>query len=128
MSSWVLDSSAILAFLNKEPGNERVAEILSEGAAISTVNQNEVIGKLLELEIPETEISSIFSYLDLTIVNFDEQAAWEAARLRSITKKRGLSLGDRACLALARQLQLPVATADKIWAELSIEIVIEVIR
>ena len=128
MSNWVIDSSAILAFLNREPGQNRVREILSEGAVVSTVNQSEIVSKLLESGVPEVEISLIFSYLDLKIVNFDEQAAWKTARLHSITKTIGLSLGDRACLGLARQLQLPVATADKIWAKLTIGIAIEVIR
>ena len=128
MSNWVIDSIAILAFLNRESGQDRVREILSEGAVVSTVNQSEIFSKLLESGVPEVEISLIFSYLDLTIVNFDEQAAWETARLRSITKMIGLSLGDRACLGLARQLQLPVATADRIWASLEIGVEIEVIR
>ena len=132
MNNWVVDSSAILAFLNQEPGQDRAREILSEGAVVSTVNQSEIFSKLLESGVPEDEINLIFSYLDLTIVNFivnfDEQAAWETARLRPISKTIGLSLGDRACLGLARQLQLPVATADKIWARLNIGIEIEVIR
>ena len=128
MSSWVIDSSAILAFLNREPGQNRVREILSEGAVISTVNQSEIVSKLLESGVPEIEISLIFSYLDLKVFNFDEQSAWLAARLRSTTKTRGLSLGDRACLGLAQQLQLPVATVNKIWAKLTIGIEIEVIR
>ena len=128
MGNWVMDSSAILAFLNREPGQDRAREILSEGAVVSTVNQSEIVSKLLESGVPEVEISLIFSYLDLKVVHFDEQAAWETARLRSITKTIGLSLGDRACLGLARQLQLPVATADKIWAKLTIGIAIEVIR
>jgi ribonuclease VapC len=118
MSKWVLDASAILAFLNQERGKDIVAEILSKGAIVSRVNLSEVICKLIESGIPEAEIRLVLSYLDLIVINFDEELAWETARLLSATKSIGLSLGDRACLGLARQLNLPVATADKIWAKL----------
>lgn len=128
MSKWVVDASAILAFLNRETGQERVREILSEGAVISTINQSEIFGKLLDSGVPKAEIKSIFNYLDLTVVNFNEESAWETANLRSATKAFGLSLGDRACLSLAKQLQLPVVTADRIWVKLTIGIEIEVIR
>jgi ribonuclease VapC len=128
MSKWVLDASAILAFLNQEPGKDRVAEILAEGAVVSSINLSEIICKLLESSVPEAEIRLVLSYLDLIVINFDEELAWETARLRSVTKSIGLSLGDRACLGLARQLNLPVVTADKIWAKLTIDIVIQVIR
>jgi PIN domain nuclease of toxin-antitoxin system len=128
MSRWVLDASAILPFLNKEPGTEKVARILAEGAVVSTVNHSEVIAKLLEAGVPEAEVSVVLGYLNYTVINFDEQSAWEAARLRPLTKTAGLSLGDRACLGLALQLNLPVATADRVWEKLSLKLQIEIVR
>jgi PIN domain nuclease of toxin-antitoxin system len=128
MSRWVLDASAILAFLNKEPGTEKVARILSEGAVVSTVNHSEVIAKLIEAGVPEAKVSVILGYLNYTVINFDEHSAWEAARLRRLTKTAGLSLGDRACLGLALQLNLPVATADRVWEKLSLKLQIEIVR
>ena len=128
MRKYVLDSSAILAFLNEEPGGDRVEEILCEDAVVSTVNQSEIFSKLLESGVPESDINSIFRDLELIIFDFNEPLAWETAYLRSISRNIGLSLGDRACLGLAKQLQLPAVTADRIWASLNIGIEIEVIR
>jgi PIN domain nuclease of toxin-antitoxin system len=128
MSRWVLDASAILAFLNKEPGTEKVAKILAEGAVVSTVNHSEVIAKLIEAGVPEAEVRVVLGYLNYTIIHFDEESAWATARLRTLTKTAGLSLGDRACLGLALQLNLPVATADRVWEKLSLQLQIEIVR
>lgn len=128
MSNYVLDASAILAFLNQETGSERVSEILATGAVVSAVNFSEVITKLIEVGVPEEEILLALSYLNCTVINFDEQSAWYAARLRPLTKKAGLSLGDRACLGLSQQLNLPAVTTDRAWLSLTISTTIEVIK
>ncbi|MDV3000932.1 MAG: hypothetical protein N5P05_002538 [Chroococcopsis gigantea SAG 12.99] len=127
MSNYVLDASAILAFLNSEAGSERVAEILDH-AVISAVNWSEVITKLLETGIPEAEIKLVQNYLGCEIISFGESEAMETARLRSLTRHLGLSLGDRACIALASQLGRTAVTADKAWGLLTIGVKIEVIR
>lgn len=128
MSSYVLDASAILAFLNQEPGTDRVSEILAKGAVVSAVNLSEVITKLIEAGVPEEEIRLVLSYLNCTVINFDEQSAWYAALLRPLTKNAGLSLGDRACLGLSLQLNLPAVTSDRAWQSLTIGATIEIIR
>lgn len=127
MSEYILDASAVIAFLNSEPGGNRVAEIL-ENAVISAVNLSEVITKLIETGIPEAEIHLILDYLSCEIIPFGETEAIGAAKLRPLTRHLGLSLGDRACLGLALQLNRTALTADKAWDSLSIGIVIEVIR
>lgn len=66
---------------------------------------------------------------DLVVIfPLDEPQAQEAARLRLLTRAAGLSLADRACLALAKSLSLPVLTADRAWAALQVGVVVEVIR
>ncbi len=127
MSSYVLDASAILALLNQEPGNNRVSEILGE-SVISAVNLSEVIAKLIEKNIPEPEIELVFSYLNLEVIVFDKLLALSCAGLRPLTRHLGLSLGDRACLGLAQQLNYTAITTDKAWSKLNIGISIEVIR
>ena len=114
----VLDASAVLAVLNGEPGQKKVIPLLTE-SAISSVNLTEVAAKLLEAGMDEAGARLVVSVLGIgEIVDFTEDLAWEAARLRPLTKQFGLSLGDRACLALAIKLKLPAVTADKEWSKL----------
>jgi PIN domain nuclease of toxin-antitoxin system len=96
----VLDASALLAFLNQETGKEVVAEFLP-GAAVSAVNLSEVVAKLLEATMPVDAVRSALGDLGLDVRPFDAEMAYAAGALRTTTRKRGLSLGDRACLALA---------------------------
>jgi len=113
----VLDASAVLAVLNGEPGEKKVIPLLAE-SAISAVNLTEVGAKLLEAGMEEASAQIAVSVLGIgEIVDFTEDSAWEAALLRPLTKQYGLSLGDRACLALARKLNVPAVTADKEWSK-----------
>ena len=127
MSKYVLDASAVLAVLNQEPGNKRVSEILGE-SVISAVNLSEAIAKLIEKNVPEPEIKLVLSYLNLEVIPFDEPLALCCASLRPLTRHLGLSLGDRACLGLAQQLNYTAVTTDKAWGQLNIGISIEVVR
>jgi len=61
-------------------------------------------------------------------LDFDWAAGLAAGLLRASTRRFGLSLGDRACLALAQQLQAPVLTTDRVWERLDIGVPIVVIR
>jgi ribonuclease VapC len=127
VTKYVLDASAILAFLNEEPGGEKV-ELLLPGALVSAVNESEVVAKLLEKGISNEEVSAIMHYLDCEVVDFTRQDAWKTALLRPITRAEGLSFGDRACLALAVERNLPVMTTDRAWASLALGIEIDIIR
>ncbi len=116
----VLDASAVLAVLNGERGEKKVIPLLAE-SIISAVNLSEVVAKLLEAGMDEASAQIAVSVLGIgEIVGFAEDLAWEAARLRPLTKQYGLSLGDRACLALARKLNVPAVTADKEWSKLKL--------
>ncbi|MDQ3713680.1 MAG: type II toxin-antitoxin system VapC family toxin [Acidobacteriota bacterium] len=116
----VLDASAILAVLNGERGEKKVIPLLAE-SAVSSVNLTEVAAKLLETGMDEATARLAVSVLGIgEIKYFTEDLAWEAAKLRPLTKQYGLSLGDRACLALAIKLNVPAVTADKEWSKLKL--------
>jgi ribonuclease VapC len=123
----VADASAIIALLVGGPIT-RLDPTRLAGASISAVNLSEVLARLQEFGTPESEAFTAVARLELRIVPFDEPQARIAARLRSITRRAGLSLGDRACLALGDRLGCPVVTADRIWASLDIGVEIVVIR
>lgn len=123
----VLDASALLTLLQKEPGADVVAGQLS-GGVISAVNAAEVASKLVDAGISPTFSAATIRALGLEIVAFDPAHAWEVGRIRITTRSLGLSLGDRACLALGRSLHDVVVTADRSWSELSDEFQILVVR
>jgi len=116
MSKIVFDSSALLALLHQEPGCEIVEKHLPEGI-MSTVNLAEVIAILEEVGVSHQIAEKMVTELMKEIIAFDHPQALLTAQLRKITKSHGLSLGDRACLALAKLQNLPVLTADKAWAK-----------
>ena len=131
MTECVLDASALLALLNREPGAQRVAEALQSGVAMSTVNLAEVVGKLADLGLPEGDIREVLEPLGMGVVDFDAAAAYAVGMLRPATRVAGLSLGDRACLALGQQVGKVVLTADRSWAGLSLgsaAVTVEVLR
>lgn len=123
----VLDASALLAFLNDEPGGE-VVEGVIDVAALSTVNWAEVVQKALDRAIDVEDLQPDLEALGLTIVPFTAAQAEQTARLRAVTRSAGLSLGDRACLALASELGLPALTTDRIWSELPLSVEVRVVR
>lgn len=127
MSEIVLDASALIAVLREEPGAAAVEAVL-DAAAVSTVNLSEVQAKLVERGTPPDIAWSWLIDLDLDVVDFDAPQAKVAGDLRALTRAQGLSLGDRACLALARGLNLPVVTADHAWAGLEIGVEIRTVR
>jgi ribonuclease VapC len=128
MATYVLDASALLVLLKGETGGDKVIAALKEGAAISAINFSEVIAKLNESGMPKEAIHEALDSLELDIIEFDTQNAYEAGLLRSATKRLGLSLGDRACLALAQQLNLPAVTTDRVWEGVVQDVVVQVIR
>ena len=127
MSDIVLDASALLALLNAEPGGDVVAAELPN-AVISAVNLSEVVAKLAEKGMPEVAIRSALAPLALDVRSFDADSAWAAGMLRVEARSRGLSLGDRACLALGKMLEVPVLTADRSWKALKAGVAVRVVR
>jgi ribonuclease VapC len=124
-----MDASAVLAYLWKEPGWEAVEKhLLADEAIISTVNVTEVACKILEKGFAEQQARLVIRNLGMVEVEFDSQQAWRAAELRASTRAWGLSLGDRACLALAQDRDIVAVTADRSWLETKIGVSIELIR
>jgi PIN domain nuclease of toxin-antitoxin system len=129
----VLDASAFLAYLRDETGAEIVENALIDGCYISIINWVEVLSKVVDLgESPEEIIKRLrdegLLENSLEIIACNEEDAITIAKFRPLTKSTGLSLGDRACLALGKRLNLPVLTADKVWTSLSLGITINLIR
>jgi PIN domain nuclease of toxin-antitoxin system len=123
----VADASAVIALLKDEAFGAFEPERLV-GAAISAVNFCEVLTKLGSSGLTEAETDAAVAALDLRVIAFDEDQARATARLWPATRRFGLSLGDRACLALGRGLGRPVVTADRTWAKLDIGIDVVLIR
>jgi len=130
MSKCVLDASAVLVFFHQEPGIEQVARAIADGALISAVNLSEVVAKLSEKGLREEEISESISLFSAKVetIDFDAKLAFEAGLLRLLTKRAGLSFGDRACLALAKRLKLPAMTADRAWENVPEEVGVQIIK
>jgi ribonuclease VapC len=128
----VLDASAVLALFRKEDGAPRVREIVEGGALISAVNWAEVLSRLTDLGGDPTEVAATALPSGpaghVQLVPFDDEQSRETARLRPRTRALGLSLCDRAALALARLRGLRVVTTDRAWRSLRLAIRIEVVR
>lgn len=123
----VLDASALIALIYQEKGSDLVEKHL-KNAVISSVNLAEVASYMMRQGV---EIKAAIGFLeDLAIlsIDFNESHAFLAASLISKTAPKGLSLGDRACLALAIQQNSLVLTADTVWGELDLEVKIKLIR
>lgn len=125
--AFVLDASALLALILLEPGGDQVAARL-EDACISAVNLSEVFTKLLDRGSSAEEVREALLDLDLDIRIFDVNQARLAGELRQVTRASGLSLGDRACLALAGTLGAVAITTDTAWTRCDCGIPIELAR
>ena len=112
---YIIDSSVALCFIKREPGWENTLQYIGQ-AHISTVNYTEVKSKLLEM--PEFAGEDFFD--TLSVIEYDKIQASKAADLYLSTRKFGLSLGDRACIALGIKTKLPVITMDRAWKNLQI--------
>jgi len=127
MPKVVLDASALLPFVNGEPGADKVAAVLGE-AMISAVNLAEVAAKLTLRGAAADRALGELTEAELEVVDFDRALALSTGALVAVTRDRGLSLGDRACLALARRENAAALTADSAWTKLNIGIEIRFIR
>lgn len=110
----VLDASAVLALLQREEGSEVVERALA-GARMSAVNLAEVVGKAVERGLDAESLASGLAALGLRLEPFTVRQAEIAGALVPRTRALGLSLGDRACLALGLEADLPVLAADRAW-------------
>lgn len=123
----VLDASALLAFLFGEPGHERVGPRLGD-ACISAVNLSEVLARFARDGHDVREVLERIQASPVETAPFLAEDAALAAALVPVTAPLGLSLGDRACLALAAARKAPAWTADRTWRSLDTAVEVEVIR
>jgi PIN domain nuclease of toxin-antitoxin system len=125
----VVDSSAFLALAHRETGSQQVAEYLENARGImSAINAAEVISKQSELGVPPKDALTLLQLAGIVIVAFGPDEALIVASLCQTTLPLGLSLGDRACLALGLKSQCPILTADRIWSKVVVGVEIVCIR
>lgn len=122
-----LDASALLALLFREPGHEKVAQVLDD-ACMSALNLAEVLGRFSRDGHSSLQVLARLQATSIQFVEFDAPQAALAADLVPRTRHLGLSLGDRACLALALSAGCPALTADAAWLDLELGIEVESIR
>jgi ribonuclease VapC len=123
----VLDASALIAFIRREPGADKVAKVLPV-SCISAVNLAETLGKMVEHGKPLEETAYQIERLRIAVIPFDEPQARVAASLWRSTRDVGMSLGDRACLALALTLSLPAFSTEEAWTKCNLGIDVVKIR
>ena len=116
----VLDASAVLVVILEEPGAEVVAEALRSGAVMSAVSVAEVASRLHQDGWTESEVALVFDNLGIEVLPFDREVALMSGRYRTLTRRLGLGLGDRACLATGRVEGRPKLTSDRSWLEIGI--------
>ena len=128
MRRYLLDASAVLAFMSNETGAEKVRAVLLEGqAGVTAINISEVAAKLIARGLSSVEAEFQCRSMGLNILEMDEGIAFAAAALVPFTQPLGLSLGDRVCLATAARDACIAMTADKAWASVP-GVKVEVIR
>jgi ribonuclease VapC len=128
MDRIVLDASALLAVLNREAGADKLTPQLLSAATSSTVNLAEVQGKLVDRGLAPSDAWEATLSPIREPTAFTAEHARAAGSLIAQTRTLGLSLGDRACLALGFALRAPVYTADRSWKTLKLGVRIHVIR
>jgi PIN domain nuclease of toxin-antitoxin system len=127
MAEAILDASAVLAVIHGEPGAEMVVAALQD-ALILAVNYAEVISKLVERGATYEQADAAIGKFAVPVVDFDLDLARRTGALRASTRSRGLSLGDRACLALGEREQIPILTSDRRWADALPGVTVQLIR
>jgi PIN domain nuclease of toxin-antitoxin system len=113
--------------MRAERGAERVLEALPE-AVVSSINAAEVVTKLIRQGAEPDAARLAMVRVGCPIIPVDTDLALRAGTLASITARRGLSVGDRCCLALAEREGAAALTADRAWIELDLAIGVVLIR
>jgi len=129
----VLDASALLVYLRDEPGAQAVADTIASGAAICAVNLAEVFSHATDRGADPALLADDLTRRGLlggalVVEDFTATDAIEVARLRPLTRQAGLSVADRACLALAHRLGTLAVTADSTWSGLTLDVQTRQIR
>ena len=124
----VLDASALLAVTKGEKGAETVMELIeANDCVISSVNMAEVATRMLDLGLPVSELKRALGLFTMDVIDFNEEQAIACAELRPLTQSAGLSLGDRACLGLAKLMDGTAVTADRPWMTIAEAVSVKVL-
>jgi ribonuclease VapC len=127
VSKGVMDASAILAIIGKEPGAEIASQYVA-GGLVSSVNLAEVFSKSRDMKIPLDALRWMVQGLGLQSIPADDEIAFVVGSLREPTRAEGISLGDRYCLALGMIRRLPVITTEEQWSKAGLDVEIVKIR
>lgn len=126
---YVMDASALLALTHGERGYEIVEDFIqSQECVISSVNIAEVGSKLVDNGLPEKDLSRVLQQFQVGIIDFNAEQAVRSAALRPLTRRYGLSLGDRACFALAQLMEGCVVTTDRAWSDVEAALGVKVVQ
>lgn len=119
MARSVLDASALLAYLRREPGWEQVLQALTGTATMTSVSFGEVAGWMIRNGADEAAVRALRTGLVFPLTPVDDDLCMRAALLEPLTRSKGLGIGDRLCLALAAHSGAVALTADAAWGELA---------
>ncbi len=103
-------------------------EVAYRVSCISAVNYAEVLTKLIDEGMPPAQAEDAVAQMRCDVIGADKDRSLLVGMLHAKTRRRGISLGDRYCLQLARELGLPVLTTDRRWADLDIGVEVRLIR
>jgi PIN domain nuclease of toxin-antitoxin system len=95
---------------------------------MTSVNLCEVPGRFARDGHDPYDVLRRLQASPIEFVPFDQGLAAAAASLIMASREHGLSLGDRSCLALARERGIPVLTADRAWLQLDLGLDIRCVR
>jgi ribonuclease VapC len=128
--SHVLDASALLALIRREPGADRVTAAMIARPVMATLNMGEVAQRLILMGLPRNDIGALLAAYPLTLVDLDTDLALAAGFAAPVTRALGLSFGDRVCLMLAKRQVWPALTADRDWVKVAdaLGVQVELIR
>ena len=115
----------MLAYLKPEPASENLEMWLAD-SIICSINHSEVADYFAMNGHSRAAIEAMLGRAEISVIDLDKELALDAAMMRPITKKAGLSIGDRCCLALARRMKLPALTGDRKWEQIAAEIGVEI--
>ncbi len=129
----ILDASALLAYVLDEPGGQAVRLALVPAGTMSSVNLTEVLERLATGRGDPAQVLDELRRTGVVgtaihVEPFLAEDAVDCAILRPLTRHVGLSLADRACLALARRTGEAVLTADSAWSEVQVGVEVRQIR
>jgi ribonuclease VapC len=121
----VLDASAVLSWLQNEPG-EGVVDPLLDESLVSAANWSEILQKVGSKGRSMDETADLIKAVGVQIAQLTEEDAARAASLWF--QAPFLSLADRFCLALAHRLGAVAVTADRSWREVPAGVEVTCIR